>query len=98
MAARTLEQAGYAYNPFTRNDLFGAPSMLNLGPSTDELVLGADDSALPELAQPGMQLDIVQGSGEEPRSNVEGMARMDASDSLLKLAAFLALLGVAFYY
>jgi hypothetical protein len=44
----SLETAGYVYNPFSQNDIWGAPSQLSLRePMNSELKIGADDSALP---------------------------------------------------
>lgn len=64
----TLESAGYLYNPFTQADIWGAPTMLNLAAITSqELQVGADDSALPQLANPGFgRPDYVAGSSVLP--------------------------------
>ncbi len=60
----TLEGAGFAYNPFTTSDIWGVPGMLNLPAITNsELRVGADDSAIPQLANPSFgRADYLGGS------------------------------------
>jgi hypothetical protein len=60
----TLESAGYLYNPFTQADIWGTPNMLNLQEmNRQNLPVGADDSAIPQLANPSFgRPDYVPGS------------------------------------
>ena len=50
-----LENSGYVNPVFSASDIFGSPNPFNLAGNSAELPFGADDSALPQLAQPGLR-------------------------------------------
>ncbi len=67
----TLEDAGFVYNPFTTQDIFGQPiAAPMLMEQRKTLPGGHDTSALPDLAgRPGYAYDVTQGSGRHVQRN-----------------------------
>ncbi len=61
----TLEAAGFLYNPFTTQDIFGHPASSGLLPvHQQQLLVGHDTSSLPQLSsQKELAYDTHQGSG-----------------------------------
>lgn len=92
--ANTLESAGYVVPSYTRADLLGAASPLNLRDIHDAtLMVGADDSALPGVAGKGNP--TTQGSAATQR---ERQAQMASAMPNFSVVAFVALLGLALWY
>ena len=95
----TLESSGYLYNPFTNNDIWGAPPQLNLRDlHNTTLPVGADDSALPQFADATLQNSApVQGSvtSEVHRTVADVTAEQHR---YILLAGFIGVLGLAVWY
>lgn len=94
----SLETAGYLYNPFTEGDIWGQPSQfMNTETHAQELQVGQDDSALPELANPALQQDLHQGSAR-PEFRKRTRRELQQESSNVALLGFIALLAAAFYW
>lgn len=96
----TLDNAGYTYNPFTGNDIWGRPADINLTPITSkELPVGADDGALPEFSKPYLRRgDVTVGSDHSAAWNPAAQTRQnDQLTNLVYLGAFAAVLAVALF-
>ena len=97
----TLDNAGYTYNPFTQNDIWGSPSQLNLTPETrKELPVGADDSALPQFSEPHLRNGApIPGSDNSARWTRPNSVRsqVQAANSVY-LIGFGIILAAALYY
>ena len=97
----TLDKAGYTYNPFTTMDTFGQPSALNMLPvEARNLPIGADNTAIPALANPQLRKDLPQGS--DTSKEWKGTLRQQAKDAMQMQAStamllFIGILGVALY-
>lgn len=51
----TLDSAGFSFSPFTVNDIWGGPTPLALkGTLNKEILLGADDSPMRQMTDPGL--------------------------------------------
>jgi hypothetical protein len=93
---RTLDSAGFSYNPFTTLDIFGQPASLNLTAITGrELPVGADDSALPTIAQFQRQPENTGSGVPPPAPSVFQETDMQA---LTTTGIFIAILVVALWY
>ena len=95
----TLESAGYLYNPFTQGDTWGQPTQfMNKETHAQELVVGADDSALDTMAQPGLQHpSVVTGSSNNADFRKVTPKQIEQVQAQTMLFIFVAVLAVAFY-
>jgi hypothetical protein len=97
--SNTLESSGYLYNPFTNNDIWGAPPQLNLRDlHNTTLPVGADDSALPQFTDRSLQNSgPVQGS---VTSEVHRTVQENTSERhrYILLGGFIAVLALALLY
>lgn len=88
----SLESAGYVYNPFTTNDIWGNASPLNLQPVRERaLQPSSDNGALP----PAPNMDIHQGSGQvnvRPPTQKE----TEMQFNMVKTGLLIAILAAAF--
>jgi hypothetical protein len=100
----TLESAGFVYNPFTSNDIWGGPNALALPDLLKkELPVGADDSPLKQMIEPGLLHRAPihpANSGVQPqvRTAYQQRREQDQSTQLTYLALFGAILLGAFYF
>ena len=88
----SLESAGYVYNPFTTNDIWGNQSPLNLQPVRERALRpSSDNGALP----PAPAMDIHQGSGQK---NVRPATRKETEVqfNMVKTGILVAVLVAAF--
>ena len=94
----TLETAGYVYNPFTTNDIWGHPSALALRSIEKEnLPVGADDGALPDFSDPFYgRPGPVQGSGYAAQHRPT-RREIQQQTNMTTLAIFGALLALALW-
>lgn len=102
MRARTLDTAGYTYDPFTPSDIFGAPNSAPLSALTrKDLPVGADDSALSQLTGPAFDFATAQGSGRASQF-VPFAARQSKQtrdfQNLLNLGLFAAVVALALWF
>ena len=100
----TLESAGYVYNPFTSNDIWGGPSALALPDLLKrELPVGGDDSPLLQMTEPGLlqRAPIAPSSGARippVPSAYQRQREQDDTTKLTYLVLFGAILLGAFYF
>ncbi len=92
-----LENSGYVNPVFSASDIFGSPNPFNLAGNSAELPVGADDSAIPQLAQDGLRGNFITGSNV---TGVQPGARATQLDnkSILLTVAFVAIVAAAIYY
>lgn len=92
----TLDEAGFTYNPFSTDNIWGVRSPLSIpGVSGDLPLVGNDSSALPPNAY--TQQNVVQGSGVAPpkvQTRMQFMKEQETSKTLL----FAAVLAAAFFW
>lgn len=100
----TLESAGFLYNPFTKNDIWGGPAQLALKPlMAQELPVGADDGALRQMTDPGLLqgAPIAVSSGAQiPQVQNSFQRRSEAvqNNQFTYLALFGVILIAALYF
>jgi len=69
----TLESAGYTYNPFTTNDIWGAPAQIDMPAAKQhELPVGADDGAIPSMAAPHLRNGAPRQGSDQSEPWVRG--------------------------
>jgi hypothetical protein len=100
----TLDKAGYTYNPFTTLDWWGRPNGFNVGglEQTQNLMLGADDSAIPELGHPALRTNRNPVGSDMSSENWEGrqaddLRRRKRDMSNATLLAFIGILVLALW-
>ncbi len=92
-----LENSGYVNPVFSASDIFGSPNPFNLAGNSAELPVGADDSAIPQLAQDGLRGNFATGSNVSGTSKGLRETAMD-SKSMMLTAAFVIIVAAAIYY
>ena len=92
----TLEAAGFLYNPFTTQDIFGHPTASGLMPvHNQQLLVGHDTSSLPQLAsQPELAFNTTQGSGK-PEMHKQTRTEFIRGQNSMTTAVFAVLLVAA---
>jgi len=94
----TLDGAGYTYNPFTQNDIWGMPSQLAMQPLTSkELPVGADDSAIPQMATAEMRRGAPQHATNISRPPPPPPPTQAATIHTQSLIAFIAIVALALF-
>jgi hypothetical protein len=94
----TLEEAGYSYNPFTSNDIWGQPRSLGLhAERAQTLPAGLDSSAFPALSTPGLAYDTTQGSGRKPFHKQTRMEQ-EMSTGMVTTGIFIAVMAAAVFW
>lgn len=100
----TLESAGFLYNPFTKNDIWGGPAQLALKPLlAQELPVGADDGALRQMTDPGLLQGApvaVSSAAQIPqvRNQYQRQRETTQMTQYTYLALFGVILAAAFYF
>lgn len=100
----TLESAGFLYNPFTKNDIWGGPAQLALKPLlAQELPVGADDGALRQMTDPGLLqgAPVAVSSGAvipQVQNRYQRKREEETSSQLTYLALFGVILLAALYF
>lgn len=97
----TLDSDGHTYNPFTQNDIWGAPSQVNLTAETrQELPVGADDSALQQFSEPHLRNGrVIPGSDQSAEWHRANSVRSQRqTTNAIYLAAFGAIVAAALWY
>ncbi len=93
----TLESAGYLYNPFVASDIWGAPPMVHLPDTADNLPVGADSGALPEFTQRSVtNSGLVQGSVTQ-EVHVPAAEESASTKKILMLVGFAAIIAFMLY-
>lgn len=93
-----LENSGYVNPVFSASDIFGSPNPFNLAGNSSELPAGADDSAIPQLAQDGLRGNFATGSNANGNGkSLRESAGVDQKSTLLTVA-FVAIVAAALYY
>lgn len=93
-----LENSGYVNPVFSASDIFGSPNPFNLAGNSAELPVGADDSAIPQLAQDGLRTSsFATGSNVNNGKGKRDVAALDQKSTLLTVA-FIAIVAAALYY
>lgn len=97
----TLEGAGYAYNPFTAADIWGGPTPLAMkGTYKNELMVGADDSAIPHMAAASQWhgAPVHPNSSAHPKAAQPDARQKRQGDDMMYLIIFAAVIGAALYF
>ncbi len=92
-----LENSGYVNPVFSASDIFGSPNPFNLAGNSAELPCGADDSAIPQLAQDGLRGNVATGSNVQGTQQGARAPQLDSKSTMLTVA-FVLIVAAAIYY
>lgn len=96
----TLEHAGYLYNPFTTNEIWGQPPFeMHEDSHKQTLQVGQDDSSLPALGDPALRIANETYGTQQP-ANYRVRTEKDRLNENAQsyLLVFIAVVAAAMYW
>lgn len=96
---KTLDSAGYTFDPMSSNSVFGNPApFMDRNSALDTMPRAHDDSALPHLNQPRFQRDMKQGSSEPNYNDNRDPRESVIANNQIQLAIFATVLALALWW
>ena len=97
LGPNTLESSQFFSTPFTSQDLFAAPPQVPTPENSGQVMVGADDSALPALAKPGYGFSAPRTGSDRRRFKRPTDMQGNAIRSSYLLAGLVAVVALALY-